>query len=112
MCIRDSNYPTIQVSDCQRPVPMITYRGAGDSYKSGRVSDWWYDINQCQTPAGGYTAKENINTNGRYEDQACQAPNIYIRYSNNSPYRFTDDHQIPVDFEEETMEFFSQHALP
>ena len=106
------SYPPIQPSDCQRPVPMMIYRGATDSYPSGNVSDWWYRINQCQFPAGNYAQKESINVNGRYEDQGCIAPNIYVRYSNVYPYMYTSDHQIPKDYETETMNFFSQYQLP
>jgi poly(3-hydroxybutyrate) depolymerase len=103
----ENKYPAIQPGDCQRPVPMITYRGAGDTYQSGAVSDWWYDINQCTQPAGGYANKESILTIGRYEDQSCAAPNIYVRYTN----IHTTDHQIPVQFEDESITFFLQHVL-
>ena len=102
-------YPTITFADCQRPVPMITYRGANDSYQTGKASDWWYGVNQCQTPAGSAT-KESITVDGRYEDSGCVAPNIYVRYSNaSSSYYPGSDHQIPDTFEDETMTFFLQH---
>lgn len=101
-------YPAITYAGCQRPVPMITYRGANDSYKTGKTSDWWYRVNQCQTPAGSAT-KESITVNGRYEDNGCVVPNIYVRYSNTYPYMNGNDHQIPVTFETETMDFFLQH---
>ena len=107
----EETYPTLTYMDCQRSVPMITYRGANDVYQAGKSSDWWYGVNQCNSPAGN-ASKESIPSNGRYEDSGCIAPNIYVRYSNISPYMAGDDHQIPQNFESETMSFFLSHALP
>ncbi len=101
-------YPELDYSDCQRTIPMITYRGEDDTYKGGKASDWWYGVNQCQQPAGN-TTKEDINKNGYYEDQNCLVPNIFVRYSNGGG---SNDHQIPDKFEYETMDFFQQHTLP
>ena len=103
-------YPTLRYSDCKNPVPMVTYRGVDDALKGGKSSDWWYGVNQCKTPAGN-AVKEKINTNGTYTDSDCSADNLYVRYSNTSPYMSGDDHQIPKAFENETMRFFSRHLL-
>ncbi len=105
-----NRYPVLKYSDCKASVPMITYRGATDSLKGGKSSDWWYGVNQCQTPAGN-AEKEQINRNGTYTDAGCQADNIYVRYSNSSSYMSGDDHQIPKNFEAETMAFFAKHSL-
>lgn len=102
-------YPVLTFSDCQRPVPMITYRGEDDTLEGGKSSDWWYGVNQCQQPAGNAT-KENIVQNGYYADQGCLVPNIFVRYSNGGGA--WNDHQIPDEFEDETMDFFQQHVLP
>lgn len=99
-------YPPIEPEDCERPVPMITMRGATDSYESGEVSDWWYRINGC-TSAAGNSEKEKIRSNGRYEDYGCLAATVYIRYSNGD----RNDHYIPDDYQEVTMDFFSEHTL-
>ena len=102
-------YPILAYSNCQRPVPMITYRGEDDTLKGGESSDWWYGVNQCQQPAGN-AVKENIKRNGYYEDKGCLVPNIFVRYSNGGGS--WNDHQIPDKFEYGTMDFFQQHALP
>jgi len=107
-------YPAIQPQDCDRPVPMMTMHGRRDTpYEAWEPANWWYDINQCSFPGGGYFDKININTPGTYTDTGCSAPNIYVLYDNSgATQHWTDDHNIPQNYEDVAMNFFLQHVLP
>lgn len=104
----NSNFPTIVANDCQRAVPMITMGGLTDYYYDAYdPANWWYEINQCTSPAAGYSDKSLITWVGEFEDSGCLEPTIYVVYSNSH----TTDHNIPLDYEVTTLDFFAQHSL-